>query len=239
MLVKRMWRARTVLLSLLLSGCGSVLPWADEKPNEVNLSFVLERNVMYLNTARINGRAGRYVFSSAAARTVLDPALAAELAAPPYTLQLNVRDAVNLSPVIAPLSGVAEAVIGADPWAGAAVTIDYRSGLLTYEKDGIHPAYMTMFRFEAEPTIIVRVNGEDLPAIIDTSSPDTLVLPRAQGTDRTRARVSIAGTDFGEIDVGVGDTSRARIGNRLLSKFLITIDYGRKQVGIWRDPRII
>ena len=37
----------------------------------------------------------------------------------------------------------------------------------------------------------------------------------------------IADTDFGAIDVGYANISRARVGNRLLSRFLVTIDYGQ------------
>jgi hypothetical protein len=241
MLTKSIGRARTArlfLLMLLLSGCRSSLPWQNEGPNEVNLAFTLEKNVIYLTTAQINGRAGRYVFASAAAKTALDPALVEQIAAPPFRMQLSARDTLTLSPVVLPLGGVAEAVIGADAWGSAAVTIDYRVGLLTYQMDGIHPDYMSLFRFDAEPTIIVQVNGEDIPAIVDTSSPDTLVLPRRTGKDRGRARVAIAGSDFGEIDIGLAETTRARVGNRLLSKFLVTIDYGKRQVGLWRDSRI-
>lgn len=223
---------------LLISGCRSSMPWENEKPNEVNLAFTLEKNVVYMPTAQINGRAGRYLFASGTAKTAFDPSLVQELKTQPYRLQLSARDSVSLSPVVLPLGDVADAVIGADAWGAAAVTIDYRSGMLTYQFDGIHADYMTLFRFEAEPSIVVQVNGEDVTAIVDTSSPDTLVLPRRSGTDRGRARVAIAGTDFGEIDIGLAETTRARVGNRLLSKFLITIDYGRRQVGLWRDPRL-
>ena len=45
------------------------------------------------------------------------------------------------------------------------------------------------------------------------------------------------GTDFGSIDVRLADVSTPRVGNRLLSKFLVTIDYGQREVGLWRDPR--
>ena len=119
-----------------------------------------------------------------------------------------------------------------------AVTIDYGKGLVTWQLDGIHPEYMTLYSFQGEPSIMVRVNGEDIAAIVDTASPDTLVLPRRSGSDRARASVAVAGTDFGDIDIALAETGRPRSGNRLLSKFLVTIDYGRKQVGLWRDPRI-
>ena len=66
---------------------------------------------------------------------------------------------------------------------------------------------------------------------------DTLVLPGA-ANGRHSARVEIAGVDFAAVDVRTGGVQSARIGNRLLSKFLVSIDYGRKVVALWRDPRI-
>ena len=81
------------------------------------------------------------------------------------------------------------------------------------------------------------LDGTLLRAVVDTSSPDTLILPRGNG-GRGRASVAIAGTNFGSVDVRFANVQRARVGNRLLSKFLITIDYGKRQVGLWRDPRI-
>ena len=74
-------------------------------------------------------------------------------------------------------------------------------------------------------------------AIVDTALPDTLVLPRAT-EGRGTARVIVAGSDFGNIDVKYASVPLARIGNRLLSKFLVSIDYGKQNVGLWRDPRI-
>jgi hypothetical protein len=84
--------------------------------------------------------------------------------------------------------------------------------------------------------INVVVDGREVAAIVDTTSPDTLVLsgPDARGS----VNVLIAGTDFGATDVQYANVSQARVGNRLLSRFLVTIDYGRKVVGLWRDNRI-
>ena len=57
------------------------------------------------------------------------------------------------------------------------------------------------------------------------TSPDTLVLP---GPDaRGSVNVRIGDTDFGATDVQYADVAQARVGNRLLSRFLVTIDYGR------------
>src|SRR6266545_3230394 len=105
------------------------------------------------------------------------------------------------------------------------VTIDGRSG-------------MTVFPFAAEPMINVTVDGRSVAAIVDTTSPDTLVLPRGTAAaGRRTAHLVVGGTDFGNVDVLFADVAQARAGNRLLSKFLVAIDYGRRQVGLWRDPR--
>jgi hypothetical protein len=76
-----------------------------------------------------------------------------------------------------------------------------------------------------------------MSAVVDTANPDTLELP-GETKGRGRAHVSIAGTDFGQIDVSYSPAlGQPRVGNRLLSRFLVSIDYGRGIVGLWRDPR--
>jgi hypothetical protein len=237
MLPKSVLIARTLLISVCLTGCSSLLPWRNsDAPAEVNLAFTVENNLLFLTTAQINGRAGRYFLGSAGARSVLDPKFVQTTPARSYTLQLNEKQSVALSPVVLSLAGVGDAMIGADAWKRHAVTIDYRSGLLSYQKDGIHSAYMSLYAFDGEPSILVEVDGRIVPAVVDTAIPDTLVLPGAAG--RGSAHVVIAGSDLGTVDVARANVARARVGNRLLSKFLVTIDYGRQQVGLWRDPRI-
>ena len=88
------------------------------------------------------------------------------------------------------------------------------------------------------PMIKVIVDGRAIPVVVDTASPDTLTL-RSAGTTagRRNAHVQVGGTDFGDVDVDYADVAVPRIGNRLLSRFLVSIDYGRRQVGLWRDPR--
>jgi hypothetical protein len=92
-------------------------------------------------------------------------------------------------------------------------------------------------RWTGQPAINITVDGREISAVVDTTSPDTLVLP-GSALGRGTVSVSIAGTDFGPTDVQFANVSQARIGNRLLSRFLVTIDYGRRVVGLWRDPRI-
>src|ERR1700744_3045810 len=98
------------------------------------------------------------------------------------------------------LHGTGDALLGADSFAQRAVTIDYRAGLLTYQKAGVHSDYMTLFRFNAEPAVDVAVDGKRMRAIVDTTSPDTLTLPAAK-EGRGRAHVTVGTSDFGTIDV--------------------------------------
>ncbi len=223
-----------LLVALLMTGCVSV-PWRNEPVGiETNLAFRIENNLLFLPSVTVDGRPGRFIFGSANARTVLDSHFASMRT---HRVTLSSKDAIDVKPVVVDLRGVADGIVGADVIARNAVTIDYHSQLITYQKEGIHPELMTLYRFNAEPAVTVKVDGADVSAIVDTTSPDTLVLPRANA-GRANAHVTVAGIDFGSIDVQYANIARARIGNRLLSKFLVSIDYGKRVVGLWPDPRM-
>jgi hypothetical protein len=240
MLSKSVPLATTALALCLFTSCASRLPWAGEEPaNEVNLAFTIENNLLFLSTVRLNSQPGRLFFGSASPRTIVDPAFAERLRTRKYELHLNDRETLPVTPILISLDGIGDAMIGSDVFGSHAVTIDYRSGLLTYQKDGIHPDYMTLFQFEDEPTILAEIDGRQTPVVVDTALPDTIVLPRnGAAAARRKTHVIIAGTDFGVVDIGLADVSKGRIGNRLLSKFLVSVDYGQREVGLWRDPRI-
>lgn len=234
-LPKTLAAATAFAVMLAATGCVRYLPWKDEPvAPEVNLAFTLEQNLIALQTVRLNDREGRFLLGTAAPRTIVDPRFAA---AGSQVLRLTEKESVRLSPAALDLGGVADAIIGIEPWKSRAISIDYRSGLVTYQKQGIHSGYMKIFRYDNAPMIYVNVDGRDVAAIVDTTSPDTIVLPRAE-RGRGTARITIADTDFGAIDVGYANIAQARVGNRLLSRFLVTIDYGKRMVGLWRDPRI-
>lgn len=220
---------------LLCASCSQVMPWRSAPPDEeVNISFTLENNLVTLpSTLRIDGHPGRFILGSATRRTAVDHGFAGA----GRILNIQEKDALRLSSVRVDLEGVADAIVGADTWGRHAISIDYRSGLVTYQKSGIQRSQMKIFRYREEPSIWVEVNGRRVAAVVDTSSPDTLVLPGST-TTRGMVNVNVAGTDFGAIDVQFTNVSRPRIGNRLLSRFLVSIDYGRRVVGLWRDPRI-
>lgn len=230
-------RATALALALTVLACARFTPWRNEPQNEeVNLAFTLEQNLVQLQSVRIDNRVGRFLLGSAAPRTVIDPRFALQ-PAKSHALQIGERETVNVEPAPHDMRGVADGIIGIEAWRNRAITIDYRSGLVTYQKAGINSGYMEIFRYPAEPMIEVHVNGRPVAAIVDTTSPDTLVLP-GPTPGRATANVRIGKTDFGTIDVQYANVSRARIGNRLLSRYLVTIDYGRRVVGLWRDPRI-
>lgn len=225
-----------VTATVLLASACSVprVPWANEPiGDEVNLAFMLERNLIELQTVTIDGRPGRFILGTAAPRTIVDPSFSATA----RLMQISEKETVRLSAAPAPLGGVADAIIGADAWHQQAITIDYRLGMVSWQKYGIEPGYMTTYRFDAEPMINVVADGKRFSAIVDTSLPDTLVLP-AKEKSRGTVRVHIAGTDLGDVDVQYANVAVPRIGNRLLAHFLVTIDYGRRIVGLWQDPRM-
>jgi hypothetical protein len=229
------------LALLFAAACSTAMPWHNEPIGlEVNLAFVIRNNLLYLPGATIDGHSGSFLLGSAEPQSVLDSHFVQKVGPMPFhSLQLSERDSLRFTPVVLDLRGVGDGIVGADVWGSHAVTIDYRAGLLTFQREGIHPELMNVYSYRDAPSINVEVDGRLVPAIVDTSSPDTLVLPReAAAAERRSAHIQIAGTDLGSVDIRLADVARPRIGNRLLSKFLVTIDYGRRQVGLFRDPRI-
>ena len=225
---------------LLSSSCSSRLPWKNEPVGqEVNMVLTLRGNVVILTSLTVNGVPGRFILGVANARTALDPRFLKRL--PPsetHSLELNARQSLAFTPTAIDMHGLADGILGADVWKSLAITVDYRSGLLTMQREGIHPELMTLTRFDAEPEVELTVDGAPIRAIVDTASPDSLVLPGATVPSRRTARITIGGVTFPAMDIREAAVTRPRVGNRLLSKFLMTVDYGRRQVGLWRDPRI-
>jgi len=236
-LSKSVGRATALALVVATLSCARMLPWRDEPVNEeLNLAFTLEQNLIHLQSVRIDDREGRFILGSAAPRTIIDPRFPLRRFHA-HALQIGERETVRIHPAPHDLRGVADAIVGIEAWRNRAISIDYRTGLVTYQKEGMSPGSMEIFRYAAEPMIEVNVNGRPVAAVVDTTSPDTLILPGRQH-GRGNANVRIGRTDFGVIDVQYANVSRARVGNRLLSRYLVTIDYRRRIVGLWRDRRI-
>lgn len=236
----KLFRLATLAAAVLCTvSCRVKAPWSGERVGqEVNLVMVVENNLLYIPSAQIDGHAGRFLIGASQPTSVLDPHFSQTLGGGSrHSLKLNERESLPLSGVVADLRGIGDAIIGADVWGTHAVTIDFRAGLVTLQREGIHSDYMTIFRYTDQPMITIAIDGRSIPAVIDTTSPDTVVLPSSTNGRRS-ARLQVAGTDFGQIDIRSGGVESARVGNRVLSKFLVSIDYGRRVVGLWRDPRI-
>jgi hypothetical protein len=233
------WSSKSLVVAgaaLFAAACGSIFR-DDGAGAELNLAFTLERNLVELKTTTVDGRYGRFVLATASPVVVVDDGFPIGNEAR-HLLQFSERETLQVAVHRANLQGVADALIGADAWRhyGNVLVIDYFAGLASLHRAPVDRSGMAFFRYVGEPAIGITVDGRDIDAIIDTSNPDTLILPGPRG--RGSAAVRIAGVDLGTTDVQYADVHRPRIGNRLLANFLVTIDYRRQLTGLWRDPRI-
>jgi hypothetical protein len=241
-MVLKSHRARTRVLAalFLLSGCVIHLPWS-KQPGETNVTFHTEKNVLVMDSVTIEHRPGKFIFATSLPHTALNASFAAALGpAQPrgYTVQFGRKATTFTAPATVDLHGLADAVLGADSWVAPVVTIDYRTGLISFDKSMLLRDDMVVSRYEGPPSVTVQMDGQQIQAVVDTASPDTLTLPLSYGpAGRGRASVTMGGIQFASVDVRFADVPDAHVGNRLLSKFLVLIDQSRHLVGLWRDPR--
>lgn len=220
---------------MLAAFLSCTFPWSAERQNEVNLVFGWKSNQIMLE-AEVDGRVGQFIVGSAQPRTVLDRHFPGAQTGP-ARLVLGRRLAVSISPVVEDLGGMAAGILGADAWGEFTLVIDYARQLVMISRDRAASMNGPLYAFDGPPSIPIRLNGTERRAILDTALSDTLVLPRSQGEGRTTTRVQVAEHDLGMVDIGFAETEQIRIGNRLLSKFLIKIDYRNQAIALWRDPR--
>src|SRR5437763_13850253 len=101
---------------VLCASCVS-LPWSREpQGDEVNLAFTIEKNLLVISTASVQGRRGRFVFGSAEPRTIFDATFAQSvpLGSKPVVIQLSEKESVATTPLIVDLHRAADAILGAD-----------------------------------------------------------------------------------------------------------------------------
>jgi hypothetical protein len=234
MLSKSKLAARTIL-GLLAASCSS--PWAGQKTDEINIVFTLQKNQIVLS-ATVEERPGTFVVGSAQPRTVIDRGFL-PVAGARVRVVMSARFSTEVIPVVQDLGGVVDGILGVDTWQDATLTVDYSKQLLTLSRHSNGAMDGRLHRFAGAPTVPVFINGHQEEAIIDMAFPDTMTLPRraGHGSERTKVRLQLAGYDMGVVDVAISDSTSIRIGNRLLSKFLVTIDYRHGTVALWRDPR--
>lgn len=151
-------------------------------------------------------------------------------------LELGGKRSLPLTPVFADLGGITDVLIGADAWKGMSVTFDWQRSLVVVSTRSTPASDMYSVRFSGTPTVPVVVDGRQYTAIVDAASPDTLQIPAEGAQRRVNTTVALAESTF-RTDVLVGGhITHARVGARLLANFLLTIDYKRREVRLWRRP---
>lgn len=238
--------ARVLLLFSLTwisSGCALVRDYRaqPQASDKFSLALTIDANQLIVTSARLAGRDGRFVLATGHPVTTVDRNFAAaNLSGSPVQLAIGERFTARINPQRADLGAAGDALLAADLWPRSTISIDYLGGLLTVSRDRRpRPNDMQVFSFAGAPTVPITVDGQTWRAIVDTSLPDTLVLPRgSRPASRTNANIELAGRSFNQIDLAWTDTSTPRIGNRLLSRFLVIINYDQSWVGLWPDPRI-
>lgn len=227
-----------LVLGLALSGCQTWRSYrADAGTKEHNVSLVLDRNQAVLTAATLGGRAGRLVLATASPRTMVDDGFLAPGADTPFAAGQGYR--ARVAAVSAGLRPAADALIGFDAFGSRKISLDYSKGLLTVAESRVAPPEdMHVRKFSDIPRVSAIVDGREYLAVVDSSLPDTIVIP-ASSESRSAVPVTIQGVDLGAVDVHFAPVSEARLGNRILARFLVTIDYSRKWIGLWPDPRYL
>lgn len=230
----------TVVAALFAASCS--LPW-NTNPNEheINVAFRLQNNEIAIPSATIGGQSGTVLLATATPRTAIDFTFAkrAGLAGKSTVMRFGQRHKIAIQPVFLDLEGLADATIGADAFPHQSVTIDYKK-LLVILRPVPDTSQMARYSYSGAPNVPVILNGVPGRAVVDTLLPDTMIIPstiagRASG--RMKVSLSVGGVAFPEVDARVADVTDIHLGNRVLANFLVTVDYTRKTVALWRDPR--
>ncbi|HEY0593688.1 MAG TPA: hypothetical protein VGF40_18095 [Thermoanaerobaculia bacterium] len=225
-------RLAGLVLFLLSAGCFSL----GGDASTTNVVWTFDRNLVTVD-ATVGGRAGTFLVGTASEQTILDSDFGGAISRRGRTgVHLGERYSATVTPARADLGGIADGVLGGDAWRGRSLTIDYQRGLLVLGK-GLDPVTEDVrFRFRGTPSVRVTIDGAEVTALVDTASPEAIVLPaRTWGAEgRRTVTLRIGKTSFEEVDALVAPVGEARLGNRLLAHFLVTVDYPRGEVSLWR-----
>lgn len=223
-----LWAA---IISLTLVGCS--LPRA----TTTHLSWTFDRNLIVVG-ALVDGIAGEFLVGSSHSETVLDAGFAGAKSGRRTVPVAMGRYSATARPVQADLQGLTDGVLGADVWSGRSLTIDYKRRLLILGR-ALEPVDQdARHRFAGAPAIPITIDGREERAIIDTANPDTILLPmeRFGPEGRIDVELVLGGVRFQSVDAAVAPISEIRLGNRILSEFLVTVDYRRREVSLWPNP---
>lgn len=221
---------RSVLLyALCLLPLGCSVPWASTRPEATTLAVTFAENVPIVK-AEIDGVPVRLIIGSATPTTLLRSKLNV---APTTRIGLGSRRTVSVRAETSDqLPPFADGILGIDAFRRSTVTLDYSRALLTVSSTPVETSDMYVTAFDSVPEIRVRVDGSEAVAIVDTSSPVGLTVPRSAGE---KPAVSIrAGKWTVQTRQSTANVSRPRVGTAYLAHFLLIIDYAHKRSGVHR-----
>ncbi|MFA6956563.1 MAG: retropepsin-like aspartic protease [Thermoanaerobaculia bacterium] len=229
--------ALSAVVALGVASCS----WSNEPTiPEDNIGFFLRTNLPCVR-AEVNGSDATLIVATALPRTAISSTLKGDLSS--ARLLLGSTLFTRVKPLALDVGDLpADGLLGADALRGRIATIDYFRGLLILSAWPKPRLDVTPWDFAGgPPRVPVTINGRETWAIVDTALPDTAVIPReflgsATG-DRGRVDLRVAGVRFHDVDVSITPVVTPRLGNRVLSRFVVTIDYAREKVGLWPDPR--
>jgi hypothetical protein len=234
---------RATAFILFIAG---TLPACSHPEFERNVAFRLESNLPVID-AEIEGRHVSMVIATALPSSVLGGIRAREIGFEQSRWRSRVYfrnlAGTKVAPMVIELDEniPADGLLGSDAWRGRTLTLDYRRRVAILNPPGPIPEGFHSWSFKGPPRISVVLNGVVLPAIIDSAIPDTAIIPEAlleaDGARRRTVDLEVAGVEFDDLDVLTGPTGDIRIGNRVLSQFVVRIDYDHRTVALWHDSR--
>lgn len=207
---------------------------------EDNVGFFFRKNLPCVR-AEVNGRDSTLVIASALPRTAISSPLKGERAS--ARLLLGSTLLTRVRPLALDVGDIpADGLLGADAFRGKIATIDYFRGLLILSAWPKPQPVVTPWDFAGgPPRVPVTINGRKTWAIVDSALPDTAIVPgdfvSPTKSGRGTVELEVAGIRFHDLDVSITPVATPRLGNRVLSRFVVTIDYAREKIGLWPDPR--
>lgn len=226
------------LLTLPLTG--SCVPSIEPRIPEHNVGLFLRSNLACVR-AEVNGLDSTLVVASALQRTAITSSLRGDRAGTRILLSNTLLTRVRSTGLdIAEIP--ADGLLGADAFRGKTATLDYFRGLLIVSDWPKVRTEVTPWSFAGgPPRVPVQINGRATWAIVDTALPDTAIMPEEfvgpYSGERATVSMEVGGIRFENLDVAVVPVVAPRIGNRVLARFVVTIDYAHEMIGLWPDPR--
>jgi hypothetical protein len=221
----------TLAAAISSAGCSTF----SSQPRTDHVAFNLRDNLLVI-PATVGGTPGEFILGTAQSHTTLDssfPVDSARSGRIPVLLgsRLTLETTVERTSMLS----VADGILGSGIFANRTLGIDFRRGLVTLSKERVPAEGAAKARFEGLATFPISVDGTPFRGIIDTTNPDTILLPQSVFGPAGRRQVTlrVGGFDLGSTDARVGPVSDIRIGNRILEKFFVSIDYARGEISLW------